>query len=315
MDQSGLTTRDVIGAFYQRLDVDLAQSWMGQISVEFNSDQESETYKFLGMSPQMREWIGGREPRGLRENGITIENKKYEATLEIDGDDFRRDKTGQIMVRINELADRATTHWGKLLTTLIEAGETDVCYDGQAYFDTDHSEGDSGTQTNDLAAGDYSQFNVADPAAPTANEMADIIMVMIQHMYSFKDDEGEPMNETAKNFLLQVPITYWAAAQTAVSEKRLDTGSGSRDNPVISNAFNVQVTTNARLTWTTKLALYRIDSTAAPFIRQIEQPIQMKMLGTESEHFFWNEVIEYGIKAVRNVGYGYWQYAELGTLS
>ena len=49
-----------------------------------------------------------------------------------------------------ELAERGRTHYASLLSTLIVNGATTVCYDGQYFFDTDHSEGASGTQSNKI---------------------------------------------------------------------------------------------------------------------------------------------------------------------
>ncbi len=315
MDQSGLGSRAIIGRFYETLQADFGQSWISRIGMLFQSDQASETYKWLGFSPMLREWLGGRLAKGLRENGITIQNTKYEATLEIDVDDLRRDKTGQIMVRVDELADRANSHWAKLMTTLIENGESTVCYDDQFFFDDDHEEGDSGSQSNDLDSGDYSEFNVTTPTNPTADELADIILKMIQHMYSLKDDQGEPMNEMAMNFLLMVPVSYYGAALQAVTKNNLNTGSGIRENPLAGKAFNITVVSNARLTWTTKLALFRTDGRAKPFILQEEKAVSMSALAEGSEEEFKNNRHLYGVEAIRNVGYGYWQQAEIGTLS
>ena len=94
-------------------------SWIQSISNYFTSDQESETYKWLGQVPSMREWEGGREPKGFKVDGITITNRHFEDSIEIPLVDLRRDKTGQIMVRIEELADATKTHWAKLLSELI----------------------------------------------------------------------------------------------------------------------------------------------------------------------------------------------------
>ncbi|MFK5283404.1 Mu-like prophage major head subunit gpT family protein, partial [Lacticaseibacillus paracasei] len=82
-------------------------------------------------------------------NSLSITNKHYENTLEVALRDLRRDKTGQIQARIQDFADRQLTHWASLLSTLIINAPSTVCYDGQFYFDTDHSEGSSGTQSND----------------------------------------------------------------------------------------------------------------------------------------------------------------------
>lgn len=314
-DMSQLSSRDVIGRFFLALEAANTQTWANRVGMLFKSDQATENYKWLGMSPMLREWIGGRNAKGLRQTGVSITNKKFEATLAIDKDDLRRDKTGQVQVRIDDLARRANQHWNSLLSTLIINGESVACYDGQFFFDTDHSEGDSGTQTNDLAVGDYSELNVATATNPTANELADVIVKMVQHLFGFKDDQGEPLNEDANEFIVMVPVPFYGAALQAVTSKNLNTGSGVRDNPVASGAFKVNVVANARLTWTTKLALFRTDASAKPFILQEETGPTMQAVAEGSEHEFKHREHLYGVEADRNVGYGFWQHAVLATLS
>lgn len=315
MGLEGLSSRAIIGKFYQTLEAVTGKSWISKVGMLFPSNQESETYKWLGFTPALREWIGGRQAKGLRENGITIENKKFEATLEIDVDDLRRDKTGQIDIRIGELADRVDEHWAKLLSTLIINAESAVCYDGQYFFDTDHSEGDSGAQKNDLAAGDYGELNVDVATNPTANELANVILKMIQHMYGIKDDRGEPMNASAREFLVMVPVPMWGNALQAVRSKLLNAGTGARENPLLNAEVNIGVVANARLNWTTKLAVFRTDGRAKPLILQEEEAIKMSAIAEGSEEEFKNNRHLYGVKTIRNVGYGYWQHGILATLS
>ena len=131
MGATALSSRAIIGEFYATLQQDLGLSWIDSVSNLFDSNQESETYKWLGMAPAMREWIGGRQAKGFRTDGITIVNKNFEATLEVLVDEIRRDKTGQVMVRVRELAERTNAHWASLLSALLIAAESSVCYDGQ----------------------------------------------------------------------------------------------------------------------------------------------------------------------------------------
>ena len=70
-----LSSRAVIGEFYRTLEQDEGASWIGQVSNLFNSDQDMETYAWLGMAPAMREWIGGRNAKALREFDYSIKNK------------------------------------------------------------------------------------------------------------------------------------------------------------------------------------------------------------------------------------------------
>lgn len=313
MGAATLGSRAIIGRFYKALEQDAGMGWVDPVSMLFTSDQSSETYAWLGQSPAMREWIGGREAKGFRENGITIANKKYEATLEIPLDWMRRDKTGQIQVRIDEMAQRANAHWAKLLTALIEAGEDatlGTCYDGQYFFDTDHSEGDSGTQSNDISV------DITTTTAPTAAEMETAILTATQKIMGYKDDQGEPMNEAARSFVVMVPTTFMSATAAALNNPIITTGSTSFTNTLVNlGGFSYQIAINPRLTWTTKFALFRADGGVSPFIRQEEESLQISALAEGSEEEFKNDRHLYGIKAMRNVGFGYWQKACLVTFT
>lgn len=319
MGASGLGSRAIIGTFYETLEQAIGSSWIGRLAMEFNSDQESETYKWLGASPAVREWIGGRIAKGLRENGFTIFNKTFEATLDIPVSDLRRDKTGQVLLRIKEMADRVAVHPASMISALINNGggnTNGLAYDGQYFFDTDHVDGDSGTLKNDLAVGDYAVLNVGSASAPTSNEMADAILAVLGHFYSFKDDQGEPINEMAKQFLVMTPINMWGAAQTAVSSNLLNTGSGGRDNPLIKmSGISIDVVANPRLTATDKFCMFRTDGRTKPFIHQVEEKVTIAAKGDGSEYEFDNDAHQYGVKVCRNVGYGMWQHAIRATLS
>lgn len=313
MSAQGLSSRAIIGEFYATLEQDPGAAWINSLSNLFQSDQDSETYKWLGMSPMMREWIGGRQAKGFRENGITIVNKEFEATLEVLLKELRRDKTGQVMVRVRELAERTNAHWAKLLTTLLIDGESTVCYDGQFFFDTDHSEGDSGTQSNDLTS------NIVTTTAPTTGEMETAILKSIEAMLGFKDDQGEPMNENARAFSIMVPVPFMSAAAAALGSQIIVDSSTSRSNTIITlgniGGFSVRPIVNARLTWTEKFATFREDGQVKALIRQEEEPVTISAIAEGSELEFRENKHHYGVKATRNVGYGYWQRACLTTFT
>lgn len=311
MGAGSLSSRAIIGEFYAKLEQDMGMSWIPGLSNMFESNQESETYKWLGQAPAMREWIGGRQAKGFRENGITITNKKYEATLEVLLDEIRRDKTGQVMTRVRELAERTNSHWAKLLSTLIINAESALCYDGQYFFDTDHSEGDSGTQDNDITS------DITTATAPTAGDMETAILLCIEKILGFKDDTGEPMNENARSFLAMVPVPFMKSAAAALGSQIIVDGSVSRSNTILTlgsiGGFQIQLAVNPRLTWTTKLALFRTDSEVKALIRQEEEPLSVSAIAEGSELEFNEDKHNYGVKAMRNVGYGYWQRACLLT--
>lgn len=309
MSAKFLSSRDIIGSFLMRLSQAVGAEWINPLSMLFQSSQESETYKWLGMAPAMREWVGGRNAKGFRENGITIDNLEFEATMEVLVKELRRDKWGQILIRINEMADRTNAHWAKLLSQLIINGESTVCYDGQYFFDTDHSEGDSGSQSNDIGA------SASSPTAPTAAEMETAIFAAIAKILSFKDDQGEPLNDGANAFHVMVPVPFLGASMAAVKSGTIVDGSGSRQNTLAASGFSLTVGVNPRLTWTTKIATFRTDGNVKPFIRQEEEPVKIDSISEGSELEFNENKHHYGVKATRNVGYGYWQHACLTTFS
>jgi len=307
MGAGTLSSRAIIGEFYNKLAADLGMGWIPDVSMLFESNQESETYAWLGMAPAMREWIGGRNAKGFRENGITIRNKTFEATLEVLVDEIRRDKTGQVMLRVAELAQRANAHWASLLTTLIVAGSAAVCYDGQYFFDTDHSEGDSGTQDNDLTGA------AATVTQPTAAEAEAAVMACVAAILNFKDDQGEPMNEGASKFKIMVPTVYLPPFAAVLNNEYIAAGQSNLIKNI--DGFNFSLAVNPRLSSGAIFYVFRADGQTKPFIRQEEEGITVSAIAEGSELEFKENKHQYGVKAIRNVGYGYWQHACMYTFT
>ncbi len=311
-----LTERQIIGIFYKTLAQDLGASWVSALSNYFTSDQASEEYAWLGMAPVLREWVGGRNAKGFRESSQIITNTHYEATLEILLRDLRRDKSGQARVRIAELARRTNAHWASLLSTIIAAGESTVCYDGQYFFDTDHEEGDSGSQDNDITV-DISAMPcevTGSTTAPSVEEMQWAIVKGIEAICGFKDDQGEPMNENATSFLVMVPVAFMNVALQAVDTPR-QVAASQTALTASKKKFTIDVEANVRLSaWTDRFPVFRTDGAVKALIRQEETAVQLKVKGEGSEYEFDNDAHQYGVDTWRNVGYGYWQNACLVTL-
>jgi phage major head subunit gpT-like protein len=221
------------------------------------------------------------------------------------------------MTRIRDLANRTNSHWASLLSTLIIAAEAGLCYDGQYFFDTDHSEGSSGSQSNDLTItlSGLPASNAGSTTVPSVEEMQLSIAQCIAQIMSFKDDQGEPMNEDATGFLVMVPnqMYYQSAAQAVATPMQVAASQTVLE--AIKQTNTIQVVQNPRLTWTTKFAVFRTDAEVKPFIRQEENAVQLKVKGEGSEFEFDNDAHQYGVDAWRNVGYGFWQMACLATLA
>ena len=135
----------------------------------------------------------------------------------------------------------------------------------------------------------------------------------MEAILGFKDNASEPMNELAREFLLMVPTPYFGTAVKALNLPMVNSGESNVFQNM--NGYTVRLAMNPRLTWTTKMALYRTDGNVKPFILQEEEGVTVQAIAEGSELEFNNNVHRYGIKAIRNVGYGYWQHAALVTFS
>jgi len=108
------------------------------VAMQAPSTTTSNTYDWLGDFPDLREWIGDRVIKDMKENAYQITNKLYEATVGIPRVAIEDDNVGTLANRVRNMGQSAARHPDKLLAALIKAGGASVCYDGQFFFDTDH---------------------------------------------------------------------------------------------------------------------------------------------------------------------------------
>lgn len=293
---TGLLTKGLRSEFFGRFEG--ANAHYQDMTTRIVSNSDSETYKWLGSVPRMREWGTGRLARGVRSESYSVENLKYESTLEVDRDEIADDKTGQIRIRIAELAERAATHKDYLISQLLINGETSGfnSYDGVSFFNDAHVSGSSGSQDNNLTA------TAANPSNPTTDEFKTALRSAIGAMMSFKDDQGEPMSASASGLVCVVPTTMYMTALEAVNAT------------LVTNTSNVlqgaaRIIPFPWLTDASKWYLLKTDGVIRPFIFQDREPVEFTALTEESDEGFRREKFLYGVRARYRVTYGYWQYA------
>jgi len=184
---TGLLTKGLRSEFFARFDA--TPKHYQELATRIVSHSDSETYRWLGTVPRMRQWGTGRLAKGLRSESYSLENLKYEATIEVDRDEIADDQTGQIRVRVAELAQRAATHKDYLVAELLINGESSGynSYDGVPFLSDSHSSGASGSQDNKL------EYGVSDADNATVAEFKAALKQAIAAMLAFKDDQGEPM--------------------------------------------------------------------------------------------------------------------------
>ena len=311
-----ITSRAIRGEFAKRLQIETPPAWFGAIANTFLSDQSSEDYAFLDAVGPLREWVGGRQAQGFKETDFTIANKHFEKTLEIAVKDMRRDKLSVLQAKVGDLVKRAMVHPASMVSTLIKNGETGLCYDGQYFFDTDHSEGDSGSQSNKISV-DISELPTSIhgvAALPSVSEFQLALAHGVQQMMGYLDPAGEPMNEEASNFVVMVPTSFFNLAITACATP-LQVAESQTALSALQQNYSLTPVVNPRLNWTDKFALFNTDGAIKPLVFQRETAIRVssKAEGSEFEHDYDRH--QHGVDYWGNVAYGLWQKACLVTLT
>lgn len=311
MSLKSTSTRDILTYMYHTIPQEEA-GWIQNVSgTPIDSDQEIETYGGLGSVGPLRAWNGQRAPQRLRDITHTIRNISYEKSLIVYGNEMRRNKTGQVQRRIDDLGARYRQHWAVLLTDLLKANGT--CYDGTAFFGNSHAENGITTGDNLLAP------SASTPAAPTPSEAEAAIWGVVTQMLTFLDDTGEPSKDDVRSFTLLVKPSMMRAFAGALNAELI---GGGDSNVLVSYAgyqFNLVGLQRLAITTAGGSALgnsfVMMANDGRSLIRQTEMDLKVTMKGPGSDFEHDHDAHEYGIHTIRGAGYGDWRSAVLSTFA
>lgn len=128
--------------------LDMADSQFEQVSSVIKSTSASNTYGWLGQFPQFREWIGQRVLKDMEAHGYQINNKSFESTIGVKRTDIEDDNLGIYSPLFMEMGRAAKAHPNELVFAMLAAGDSNLCYDGQNFFDADHPVGETGSEVS-----------------------------------------------------------------------------------------------------------------------------------------------------------------------
>jgi len=213
--QNTIIRRTAEGAFYTSLAARKPSIDIGALISTDSSTGSSKDYGWWGMPSLPREWVGPRQHKALRSYTDNLIPKRWEITVDVDRSTLEDDQTMQLSLgQVGAaLAERAQEHVIKRFTEVMEAGNAgsiDTSWDGQFYFDTDHSFGNSGTVDNDLTGA------AATGTDPTAAEAQAALGDTIEAMLAFPNDQGDPAGgDATAPFVIMIPPSYLTAYVTA----------------------------------------------------------------------------------------------------
>ena len=283
--------------------VDSAEPFYPTVCYDASSVRSSEKYGWIGNMPGMREWVGDRQFSELRSANFVIDNKHFESSLAIKKTDIADDNLGQYGPIMEQLGIEAAHHPDELWFNALELGESTACFDGQFFFDTDHSWGKSGTQSNDLTS------TVVSTSAVTVAELKTAIRAAVKQMLGFKNDQGKlyhrPTVSRLNDLTLLVPLALRDVAYDAL------------ESQLLSNSTNVivdrpTIVASPYLTSDVKFYLFKTGDPVKPFVFQQREPLSRMMKGLDDIEI---KDVKFMTEARYNVGYFAWWTAVLTTLT
>jgi phage major head subunit gpT-like protein len=256
------------------------------------------TLDWLGAAPQMRQWVDEKRAIGLNKYETTVVVNRYEATVEIDLDTLRDGKGNVYVPRIREIAANGARLPYNLTSAAIAAGQTGMAYDGQNFFSTTHSEGNSGAQSNLLSG-----------SGSAVNNLQDDYYSARSAMFGYKDDKGIPLHPTDFRPLVWIPNTQ------ALIEgfERLRTAAliygpstVAMGTNVLQNQFDLVI--DPSLTSTSTWYMFRTDTIMKPFFRILrEEPHYVDNFGTGHPDVWARRIGQAGVEGRMALAYGMWQ--------
>jgi len=105
-----------------------------QLFTRVTSTSKDQKYGWLGDVPAIKEWIGDKDTSGLKDAEYTIVNKHWYVSVAIDENEIKDDQTNMIRPRVETMATDMANFPMDLVAELIRDGDTNLAYDGQAFF-------------------------------------------------------------------------------------------------------------------------------------------------------------------------------------
>lgn len=262
-----------------------------KIAMKVPSTTGQEDYAWLANFPKMRKWIGDKMVKALEGFKYSIVNDDWEATIEVDRNHIEDDVLGIYAPQAQMAGWSAAQLPDEIVYDLVNTGFTNKCFDGKAFFATDHKVGKASVSN---------KGTVALSAATLALAMASYGVARTA-MKKFADEEGRALNITP-NVLLVPPALGDTARLLMTADK-----FGDDTNPYKGSA---EVVEDARLTSDTAWFLLDISKPVKPFIYQERKaPVFVSQTNPEADDVFTRKKFKFGAEARAAGGYGFWQLA------
>ena len=118
-----------------------------EIATTVPSSTASERFDWFGQLPDARKWVGARKINQLTNFKYEVFHDYYEVTLAVKREDILDNTLGGYKLQALTGAEAMSYLKPKLICQALNSGKSNLCYDGQNFFSTDHPVGNDGDET------------------------------------------------------------------------------------------------------------------------------------------------------------------------
>lgn len=256
-----------------------------ELATTVPSNTRTNTYGWMGRLLKMRKWDGPRVIQNLNTHAYQLENEPYELTVGVDRDDIEDDQLGVYNPLFEELGRNSKKWPDQVLKTALQAGTTNLGFDGVAFFASTHPLNAAGNQSNNFTS---TALNAANFASTRAAMMA------------YTGEDGEPLGVMPDTLIVPPQL-----GDTALSIVTATVGSAGATNIQQGQAKVVIVPelANAGTTW------YLADNSNAikGMVWQLRKaPEFVAKTELTDDNVFFQKQFVWGVDARGVAGYGPW---------
>ena len=269
------------------------ETFYKKVAMVVPSSNSQETYAWLQNFPRMRKWIGDKVLHKLSAQGYTIVNDDFEATVEVKRNDIEDDNLGQYSTMSQQAGWSSAQLPDEMTAELINKGDTEKCYDGEAFFSAKHpvTVKDKETKVSNL-------LNKALSAESAASAKASYGVARTK-MGTYVDYEGR--NLKVKPNLLIVGADLEDTARTLLTADKLENG----DQNIYKGTAELLVIHDI------KAGEWYLEDTRMPvkalMIQERKKPVFVSQTDLNAPDVFMRGTYKFGAEARYGAGYGFWQ--------
>lgn len=217
---------------------DLPPSWSTDIGELIPTDSPMMTFPVSALGLKYQRSQGENRTKTMKETSFDVKTEEFDEGIEARLYDIYRNVFGyrKWIDGPNRLLNAELRHRNRSIVTLLEAGTTAAtCYDGEAFFDTDHP-----CNIGDSSKGVFSNYQVSTKSVVSLTNLEAECTLFMQNA---KDEQGEVIDSKPDTIIVPtakfMPLTNLLGQALVPSTATPGAGTTTMNNPFYGGVFNV----------------------------------------------------------------------------